>query len=222
VTKPLPWQNDTRWLRFADCHGTNIETWYEDPLPFDAPINKDALDFARFVCSNCPSRRACAGYVLAAEAGQGVEQRDGIWAGMTPAQRHSIEKRGGLGYADPIDYIAGYDTAKKREVPPVPDTGDQWSRHYTTLARKLLRWLATNVPEGAELPTQSHICDALACRPGALRRVLDALVADGTLELRGNPERKPGDNAKTRTYVRNALPKAVGSWQPKHLSIGEP
>jgi len=102
-----------------------------------------------------------------------------------------------------------------RMVPPVPDDGDQWSRHHTTLARKAVRWIVENVNEGDVLPTQTKLCAALGCTPSALRRVMDALVQDGTLDFQGKG-RGRGRNQNTMKFVRRGNPKVVG-WLPPHL-----
>jgi len=218
------WRNDFDWLEWAACRGAPPAIFYEDTEDDDGNPNSAGVAVARAVCALCPVRYECADHALHEEKGLAVDslERVGIRGGLTPAQRWSIEKRGGLKGADPLDLIAG--TQNGRSVPPIPDEGDRWSRHHTTLAHKVLRWLAVNVPEGGRVPSQTAVCEAIPCMPGPLRIVLDAFVADGTLDLHGPPERKVGDNGHTRYYVRRRLPGAVASWVPTHLrqSNGDP
>jgi DNA-binding GntR family transcriptional regulator len=65
------------------------------------------------------------------------------------------------------------------------------------------------VPEGSTLPSKQSLARAIDCSSAPIKKVLDALVADGTL----NTAVKDG-----RThYVRVRTPRAVSSWLPLHL-----
>ena len=220
------WRNDFDWLNHAQCLGAPPAMFFEEALGDgdEVEASDEGIERARAVCALCPVRYECAEHALHEEQGLAIDsvERDGIRGGLTPQQRWSIEKRGGLKGADPLDVIAG--TQNGRTVPPIPNDGDRWSRHHTTLAHKVMRWLGRHVGEGERLPSQTAICEAIPCNPGPLRIVLDALVADGTLDLHGSPERKVGDNAHSRYYVRRALPRAIGRWLPTHLrqSNGDP
>lgn len=190
--KPLPWMAE------AVCHD-------ETELFFD----NDNWSPGRILCATCPVRVECGTQAMAEEQGVPVEYRAGLRAYMTPAQRESVERRGGLNGRDPMLLVLGDDGG--RRVPPVPDDGDKWPRHLTTLARKVVRWIVEHVEIGCDLPTSQEMCKSLGCNPTPLRRVLHALVQDGTLDFETNAA-----GAAVR-YTRRATPRAVGSWLPPHL-----
>ena len=123
---------------------------------------------------------------------------------MTPAQRQSIHRRGGLKGRDPMKLVKGDDNG--RRVPPIPDEGDRWSKHHTTLARKLIRHLAANAEVGKRIDRFAALVVILDCNPAPLQRVLDALVQDGTLDMR-----------RDGTLLYRGGHGVVGSWLPPHL-----
>lgn len=199
-------------------------TWYASPAEWKASAvclgsgdlffpDDDEWGPARALCAACTARTACGALALVEEQGLDAELRFGLRAYMTPAQRESIERRGGLKDRDPMQLVLGDDNG--RRVPPVPDDGDNWPRHLTTLARKVVRWLIENVEVGGVLPAKSAICDAIGCNPTPLRRVLDALVQDGTLDFARHPRK--GSAGQAASYTRRATPRVVGSWLPPHL-----
>ena len=81
-----------------------------------------------------------------------------------------------------------------------------------------MKWIAENVKPGQQLPTQTKLCAVFGCQPNALRRVMHALVQDGTLDFAGKPGGK-GHNQSTTKYVRRGNPRVVG-WEPPHLASG--
>lgn len=216
------------------------QPWVEDALcaglvfyipPFAWPVPAAALffpeqdgpgrpaaavyDAPRSICAACPVRVQCGTDALEEERNDRPDHRHGLRAYMTPAQRISIERQGGLHGRDPMKVVIG--TGGKRPIPGLPDEGDNWSRHHTTLARKTLRWLVDNVAVGAELPTQSAMCTALECNPSPLRRVMEALVQDGTLDMVGSRAGARGANGTTVKYVRRRTPRRIMQWQPMHI-----
>lgn len=194
------------WVRGARCLREGV-----DPAVF---YDEERVGDARAVCARCPVRSQCATQALVEEGSSAVELRSGIRGYLTPAQRSTIAKRGGLAGVDPLALATGWDG--ERRIPSIPDDGDQWSRHHTTLARKVVRWLVDNVDVGATLPTQASMCKALSCHPTPLRRVMEALVQDGTLDFAGTRTGKQANGATVR-YVRRKTPRRVASWLPPHL-----
>lgn len=173
-------------------------------------------DAARSICAVCPARLQCGADALEEEWGSRQEHRHGLRAYMTPAQRHAIERQGGLNGRDPMKVVLG--NGGRRPVPGLPDDGDNWSRHHTTLARKVLPWIIEHVEIGEELPTQAHICAQLGCNPSPLRRVMEALVQDGTLDMVGSKAGARGANGATVKYVRRRTPRRISSWTPNHIT----
>jgi hypothetical protein len=195
------YQRAQPWVKQAACRELELtQVFFHDR-------NTRRLDQAREYCAKCPVRTECCEQALVEEAGYAVEMRHGIRGWTTPAQRESIDRRGGLLGRDPMLLVQGWDG--ERRVPPVPDNGDRWSRHHTTLARKTVRWIADNVTLGAALPELPLLASQLHCKPSPLQRVLDALVQDGTLDF--------ASEHRSRSYVRRGTPRAIAEWLPSHL-----
>jgi hypothetical protein len=190
------------WLDDAVCVGSDTDVFFDDEL----------RDEAKAICAACPVRKECGEQALLEEEGTSEDERAGFRAYMTPQQRVSVERRGGLKGRDPMRLVLGRDG--RRKILPIPEEGDRWSRHHTTLARKVVAWVVDNVEIGEALPTQGQLCKVLQCNPDPLRRVLSALVLDGTLNVKGNCGGR-GANGSCR-YVRRGSPRAVG-WLPPHL-----
>jgi len=207
------YQERQPWLDEAICAGSDPRLFFEDTDYGSWEERAPGIAHARSMCAACPGRQGCAEQALVEEGDTPAYNRYGFRAGMTPEQRESIHRRGGLNGRDPIKLIAGKDG--RRRVPPVPDEGDQWNRHHTTLARKVMRWLDDFIGIGEELPPQAKICEILSERAQPMRRVLDALVQDGTLDCRGNC--KHNNDGTRPIYVRRREGVAVASWLPLHL-----
>jgi hypothetical protein len=206
------YQERQPWLENAACLGIGNERFFTEDRT--GPMDWSP---AREVCAACTVRTECCEQAMVEEDGIHLDLRFGIRGWTTPAQRESIERRGGLKGRDPMMLVQGLDNG--RRVPPVPDGGDRWSRHHTTLARKVVRWLVDNVDVGGKLPTCTALAHELGCNPSPLRRVLDALVQDGTLDFVG--KRTRGANGTNTSYTRRATPRAVGSWLPPHLRTAD-
>jgi hypothetical protein len=166
----------------------------------------DEMDVAacRMFCEVCPVRSECGEQAMTEEGNTDIANRFFVRGWLTPAQRISIQRRGGLKGRDPMHLAQGWDV--DRQVPPVPDEGDRWSKHHTTLARKLVRYLDSNRIKGSWIPNRGDLCTVLECNPAPLERVLDALVQDGTLDI-----------VTDGWYVYRGGANVVGSWLPIHL-----
>lgn len=202
------------WVKDAACLRSDPKIFFdniEDELREGE--KRKAIIIAQNICAHCPVRIECGEEAMRAELNSSADYRCGFRAYMTKEQRASIARRGGLKGRDPMRLVKGWDG--KRRVPPVPVDGDKWTRHHTTLARRLVRWLVEHVEIGADLPAQSEMCSTLKCQPEPLRRVLQALVQDGTLDFAGRVGR--GANASNQRYTRRGQPRRVGSWLPLHL-----
>lgn len=197
------------WVEKAFCLRSSPDVFYDDIDKQTYEARDAAIVRAQGICGICPVRQECGEQAMLEEQGTGLDMRSGFRAYMTPDQRISIERRGGLKGRDPMDLVQGRDG--DRQVPPVPLDGDRWSRHHTTLARKLVRWLVDNVEVGDRIVgtfALDAICETLGCTMPQLDRVLEALVQDGTLDY------EPGEPI---VYVRRQAPGAIGSYLPPHL-----
>lgn len=200
------------WVPNGACHGGLTRAFYEDiDGPYDdadderEPEEKlAAIHRAQTICASCTERIPCSTQAMMEEGGTDETMRFGFRAYMTPEQRVSIHRRGGLLGRDPMYLVNGIDG--DRLVPGVPIEGDRWSRHHTTLARKVVKWVNANRKVGKQLPTVAALARTLECHPQPLKRVLDALVQDGTLDL----------GVAGKGYVRRGTARALG-WLPLHL-----
>lgn len=227
------------WEKRAKCltEGHSPREFFEDiwteKLDADGELtgieqNDEALACARSICARCPVRRQCYAEVVEeegnADAGQGGKLqriiRFGLRAYMTPAQRWSAYHRQAVrcphcnAPLDPIAVVEGEIACVNgcpidRTMSPIPDDGDKWTRRHTTLARKVVRWLVEKVPVGSEIPGPNPLAKQWNDRYSDMKRVYDALVADGTLELDG------------KTYRRRARLAALKLWSPEHLVLLE-
>lgn len=201
------------WVLKSACLSSDPDLFFDDIDGERGIIEKaNAIKKAQSICAGCVVRQSCADQCMLEEADADEQHRFGFRAYMTAEQRVSIQRRGGLNGRDPMKLVQGRDG--KRRVPPVPVDGDKWSRHHTTLARKVVRWVVDNVDIGAQLPQQAELATTLECKAEPLRRVLRALVQDGTLDFSGREGR--GANANTTKYIRRGAPRVLG-WLPTHL-----
>lgn len=178
------------WL----CTGQPSSIWFDDQWS-DTPYTV-ALQNARDICDQCPARVACLKLAMQAEGEDGVDYRAGIYAGLTPQQRHALFKRGTA--------WQGVDTVELRQ--DIPDRGDQWTDRHTKLARMTINWLINNVDDLAEIPDALSLSRKMKVGVKDLRRVYQALRDDHV--IRRNPEGK--------LVLRNT-PAAVDRWLPPHL-----
>ena len=206
------------------CHKMPLAGFFEDIWPDeDNPngpnLNEEALADARSVCGGCPVRTACYESVMTYERGTAAMYRMGFVADMTPLQRWSAEHRSTVycpecgATMDPRavregDVACPNWCAIDRTMPPIPDSGDRWTRRHTTLARKMVRYLVENdVKEGDKLPRPRALAEQWGDRANDLCRVFEALAADGTLTLEGG------------TYRRGVIRGAWKEWKVIHLAM---
>lgn len=184
------------WVLESQCAG-------HDDVFLPDVLTPKAVAHCRDICAVCPVRIECGEQSLTEEGNSDIANRFYVRAYMTPGQRLSVHRRGGLKGRDPMKLVKGDDNG--RSVPPIPDEGDRWSKHHLTLARKLIRWMSEACPVGQKLPASAVIQEHLGCNPAPLQRVLEALVQDGTLDMIGDSFLYRGG--------RNVL-----GWLPPHLA----
>jgi hypothetical protein len=200
----------------AACNEQPTELFFEDDW-FKAHIAYSvALPKAREFCDGCPVRVACLAMEADAEHGNADHHRAGIFAGMTPHQRYSLETRGvGLSCPtcddkyDPVLLRKGDLSCScgPKHMPPIPDRGDQWMLRHTDLAHNTIAWLVENIEPDCEAPTADKLARKMDVRVKDLRRVYQALLDDQLLEL---------VNGK---LVRRADATAARGWVPPHLRV---
>lgn len=209
-------KSDNEWLDDAACKGATGYPFFTN-LPDESGQggDSDGVVAARRYCDSCPVRSECILEAVHYEHGAEPSRRNGVWAGYTPAQRQSAERRNAISCAvcgatfDPALVRIGIVRCPvdKRHVdrvlPPIPDEGDQWSKRHTTLARRVLKHLDA----GGPVPRPRRLSVEFAVREQDMARVFAALVLDGT--LRRNTR---GDYLRTKR-TRRADPT---TWLPPH------
>lgn len=183
-------------LSSALCNGADSSIWFEDRwadkrIPFTKGLEK-----ARTFCDACPVRRDCLAQEMEYEKGAMAQHRAGVYAGFTPAQRHSLEKRG-------TDYVGADPVEVRRNI---PDRGDQWEERHTDLARSIITWLVEHTPEGMEIPSAAKLSRILGSRVNDVRRVYDALKEDRVIV-----------RTDTGVLVRRAAGTSSKKYLPPHL-----
>jgi hypothetical protein len=176
------------------CKDQPIAIWFDydqGEQPFHV-----ALQIARDYCDNCPVRHQCLVDCMKHEGNDSAEYRAGIYAGLTPQQRHSLHKRG-ADFDDPRDLRKG--------KLAIPDRGDLWIERHTKLARMTIQWLMWNIEVGAEVPAALVVSRAMKVGVKDLRRVFQALKEDHVLKRING------------VLVYNAEVASVDRWLPKHL-----
>lgn len=176
------------------CRGKRIDG--ADPF-FDVLVDgnrprKDSphLALRDETCARCPVRRPCLEDAMEFEGDSGVTRRFGVWAAMTPAQRHALNERGWwrcpqcAETLDPMALITGElecDCGWEETLPPLSENGVAWKQHHADLAELVVVWLVENVEVGGRVPTPTALHAILGVRKHNLRRVYEFLVHDGTL-----------------------------------------
>lgn len=184
---------DLRWLDMAECRGSSLATFYDDPWP-GGKLDEDAVEISRKVCHDCPVRRACFADKMEYERGKEQVDRYGVQAYLSPGQRESIEKRGigqchGCGaWRDPVYLAKGILRCPRqcgvpeRTIIPPPHQGDQWTKRHTTLSKRIVGWLIDSVDPGDDVPTPRRMSEMMGgVRYSDVLRVYRELVTDGTL-----------------------------------------
>lgn len=195
------------WLQRALCRGKR--TWYDD--------SECDPELVRPTCDRCPVRARCLEEALDYEADTAISGRFGIWAGLTPAQRISAEKRGAIRCPvcstpfDPRLVRSGIVRCPAsaehcdRVLEPIPDDGDNFSRRQLAIAKQLTA--AYGVGDRVPRP---HV---LAARWGAplldVQRAVVSLVLEGAVL-------KVGRGHLVRTAIEGETPVPVPSAPKRH------
>lgn len=177
------------------------DSWFKRKIPYNV-----GLAGAREDCDICPVRAACLAMEMEAEQGAAIDHRAGVFGGMTPQQRYSLERRevpwqGG----DPVKLREGILPVGSME--PIPDRGDDWTPRHTEMARTVIAWLVDNIEIDGEVPTNGRLARQLGLRINDMRRVYAALEADQILE------------AVEGKLVRRGLYGSARGWVPAHLRL---
>lgn len=192
------------WRADAVCKGLNQDIFFDDIWTNDRvdQYDVDALYRARKLCAVCPVRVGCLSTALKAEAGMAAKFRAGLFAGLTPLQRSSLEKRGWDGVQDPWDFIAG------NGVRPIPDGGDDWNERHSRLAKLVVAWMIDNTIPGYAMPRPSVLADTFSVRKADMMRVYESFVEDGTIQ-----------RTARSTFARSSSPLTAKAYQPGHLTV---
>lgn len=107
------------------CEGEDVELFFD-------PVDPSR---AREICDRCTARRECLAAEASYETGTPKAHRFGVYGGMTPQQRYTLERRGTElrcpcgELRDPIDLRAGElccaRCTVRGEMAPIPDNGDR-------------------------------------------------------------------------------------------------
>lgn len=192
-------------VKEAVCNGRPTwkffeDSWFQRKIPYNV-----GLAGAREDCGVCPVRTACLEMEMEAEHGAAIDHRAGVFGGLTPQQRYSLERREvDWRGADPKDLVQGFLPDGSR-MAPIPDRGDDWTPRHTEMARTVIAWLVDNIEVDGEVPTNGRLGRQLGLRINDMRRVYEALEADQILE---NVEGK---------LVRRGLYGSARGWVPAHL-----
>lgn len=212
------------WADSASCKGMTKEysshIWPDDDETSEP--DQGALNAARQRCATCPVRRACFEEVMRIEAGKPVVDRAMLWAGLTPEQRHSIEKRVGMrcrcgAVRDPFLVRRGiYRCAMncgepEKTMPAVPDNGDRWNRRHSKLAVRIVAHLVEHTQIGDFAPAPSALARELSAPYSDVKRVYEALVSDHTLLAHGGK----GD----RQFLRQVDSATMKRWIDSRVSL---
>lgn len=152
------------------------------------------------------------------ERGLVAAERFGLQGYLTPGQRESAEKRGIARCPacdrprDPVLLAQGILKCpvncgqRERVIPPLPHTGDQWTKRHTTLAQRIVGWVVDNTVVGDELPSPTRMADLLGgVRRSDVTRVYAAMVDDDTVQR------------IEMTYVRVSSTGTMQTWYPTFL-----
>lgn len=75
------------WREWARCQEIGVDIFFPPPEYLTSSYTA-----ARQVCDRCPVRTPCLDYALAHEADLPRDDRAGIWGGLTPHQRHQLQR----------------------------------------------------------------------------------------------------------------------------------
>lgn len=81
----------TDWRDEAECDETISELFF--PVSYISTIGLYQVQVAKQICRRCPVLAQCRDYILDFEGGANAEGRTGIFAGLTPKERHAAYRR---------------------------------------------------------------------------------------------------------------------------------
>lgn len=146
------------WTKRAACKDVPTE------LFFEVSHEREALQ----ICNTCPKRvRELCGEAAMVEEGAGPYGRYGVRGGMTPDQRAVVHRRGGLMGRDGMALVAAQ---------RIGHNGDLWSRHLSTLTRKVYHYVVDRVEVGGRVRPEI-IARELPANAAPLDRALAELTA---------------------------------------------
>jgi Transcription factor WhiB len=187
-------------MEIEACKGSDPELFYEGSLDDGQTprLTADHLLVAAKYCDQCTQRTACLVSALGEEATAPMKHRFGLRAGLTPAQRYSVHKRGGANCPsckmpfDPMSFRTGVLACKTcgftRRVQAIPPEGDDWQDRHTLLAARVLDYFVTHHSkrgDKAKLPSPHWLSKKFIVRKADVSRVYDALAYDMTIEKVG-------------------------------------
>lgn len=72
-------RTDTSWRHEAACRGLDVAIFF--------PVTDEEAGPAKEICAACPVRETCLEFALV------TRQEDGVWGGMTEAERRRVRRR---------------------------------------------------------------------------------------------------------------------------------
>lgn len=79
------------WRKDAECLNLDPDIFYPHFKQYDHVHNAIVAQPALEICKNCRVREDCLEFALA------IQEKQGIWGGMTPAQRQRARRQRALG-----------------------------------------------------------------------------------------------------------------------------
>ncbi len=203
------------------CTGVDTDLFFEGSLDDGqtARETNDHLEVSAKFCDVCLVRKGCLAQALTEEDTAPMKHRYGLRAGLTPAQRYSVHKRGGADCPecgspfDPLMFRTGvlicHQCGLVRRVQAIPPEGDDWQDRHNILAGRVIDYLldhhALSPAKKAKLPSPHWLSKKLDVRKADVSRVYDSLVYDTTIEKRG------------AIYFLQATKAQLREWVPPHF-----
>jgi WhiB family transcriptional regulator, redox-sensing transcriptional regulator len=78
------------WRQEAACRDKDPSTWF--PAQNERVVARGSYAVAKRICRECPVRQECLDEALRCERGLAVTLRSGMWGGLLPSERVSLEK----------------------------------------------------------------------------------------------------------------------------------
>lgn len=205
------------WRDRAACAGMPGSVFFGDVFPegeeTDGPMDAEALERARAVCSTCPVRVQCHADAMREEGEAAQANRHGVRAGLTPGQRYSIWRRDSMRCErcgeiyDPLGLVAGEAVCECGYFtePPITDEGDTWYPRHDGLLARLIEWLLENTQPGDQILPPYRMLEELGHRrKDDMPLIYERLIDDGLI-VKGD---------KRGVYYRAAGKGALVTWLP--------